>query len=46
MAKRLTDEEIEVAAVEALRTSLGGPDTDIGQARLRNLAVLQRRSQG
>lgn len=34
---KLTDEQIESAAVEALKTSLGGPDSDIGQARLRNL---------
>lgn len=46
MAKRLTDEEIETAAVEALRTSLGGPDTDIGQARLRNLQFYNAEAKG
>lgn len=33
----MAPDEIEQAVVEALRTSLGGPDTDIGAARLRNL---------
>lgn len=46
MAKRLTDEEIETAAVEALKTSLGGPDTDIGQARLRNLQFYNAEAKG
>lgn len=44
--KKLTDAEIEMAAVEALRTSLGGPDTDIGQARLRNLEFYNAEAKG
>lgn len=44
--KKMTDAEIEAAAVEALRTSLGGPDTDIGQARLRNLEFYNAEAKG
>ena len=34
---KMTEEDIEAAAVEAMRLSLGAADTDVGQARLRNL---------
>ena len=34
---KMTEEDIEAAAVEAMRLSLGGADTDVGHARLRNL---------
>ena len=36
-ADKLTDEQIEAAAQEALTNSLGGPDSDVGQLRLRNI---------
>jgi hypothetical protein len=44
--RKLTDEEVEAAALEALRTSLGGPDTDIGEARLRNLEFYNAEAKG
>lgn len=44
--KKMTDEEIETAAREALSLSLGGPDTDIGQARLRNLEFYNAEAKG
>jgi len=44
--KKMTDAEIETAAREALATSLGGPDTDIGQARLRNLEFYNAEAKG
>lgn len=43
---KLTDEQIESAAVQALSASLGGPDTDIGQARLRNLEFYNAEPKG
>lgn len=45
MAK-LTDEQIESTAVEALRNALGGPDTDVGQLRLRNLEAYNAQPEG
>jgi hypothetical protein len=35
--KKLTAEEIESAALEAMRSSLGAPDSEVGAARLRNI---------
>lgn len=35
--KKLTDEEIESAALEAMRSSLGAPDSEVGAQRLRNI---------
>lgn len=35
--EKIDDESLESIAVEFLRTALGGPDTDIGVIRLRNL---------
>lgn len=35
--QKLTEDEIEAAALEAMRTALGSPESDIGAARLRNL---------
>jgi hypothetical protein len=37
VADKLTDEQIEATACEFMRNAMGAPDTDIGQARLRNL---------
>lgn len=37
MAQKLTDEQIESAAREALQNSLGGENTSIARARLRNI---------
>lgn len=37
MAEKMTSVQIESAAVEAMRTALGGPDSDVGRSRLRNL---------
>ena len=37
MADKLTDEQIEAIARDFSRSAMGAPDTDIGQARLRNL---------
>jgi hypothetical protein len=34
---KLTDEEIESAALEAMRCSIGAPDSEVGIARLRNV---------
>lgn len=34
---KLTDEEIESAALEAMRSSLGAPDSEVGRLRLRNI---------
>lgn len=36
-AKKLTEQDIEAAACEAMRSAIGGPDTDVGHARLRNI---------
>ncbi len=44
--RKMTDAEIEQAALEALRTSMGGPDTDVGQARLRNLEFYNAEPKG
>ncbi len=46
MREKLTDEQIESAAVEAMRTALGGPESDIGRARLRNLAAYNAEARG
>lgn len=35
--EKMTDSEVGAICVEALHTSLGGPGTEVGQARLRNL---------
>ena len=35
--EKLTDSELERVVCDALKTSLGSPDSDVGQARLRNL---------
>lgn len=35
--EKLTDSELERVVCDALKTSLGAPDSDVGQARLRNL---------
>ncbi len=43
---KLTDEDIEVAAQQALRASLGAPDSDVGQARLRNLEAYNAEAKG
>ena len=45
MAK-LTDQDIESAAVKALQSSLGGEQSDIGIARLRNLSFYNARAEG
>jgi hypothetical protein len=42
----MAPDEIEQAVLEALRTSLGGPDTDIGAARLRNLEAYNAEAVG
>ena len=44
--RKMTEDEIEAAALEALRSSLGGPDTDVGQARLRNLEFYNAEAKG
>lgn len=43
---KLTDEAIEIAAQEALRNSLGGPDSEVGRARLRNLEAYNAEAVG
>ena len=45
-SKKLTDEEIEQTAREFLRTAMGAPDTDVGQARLRNLEYYNAEPEG
>jgi hypothetical protein len=35
--QKMTEQEIEAAACEAMRSAIGGPDTDVGHARLRNI---------
>jgi hypothetical protein len=45
-AKKLTDEEIESAALEAMRSSLGAPDSEIGAARLRNIEAYNAEPEG
>lgn len=35
--EKMTDEEVGAIAVQALQSSLGGPGTEVSQARLRNL---------
>lgn len=37
MAEKLTDDQIEAIAVDAMRGALGGPEGEVGQARLRNI---------
>lgn len=44
--RKLSDDEIEVAAQEALKSSLGGPDSDIGQIRLRNIEAYNAEPKG
>lgn len=44
--EKMTDEEVGAIAVEALRTSLGGPGTEISQARLRNLEYYNAEPKG
>ena len=46
MARKLTDADIEAAAREALKSSLGAPDSDIGAARLRNLEFYNAEAMG
>ena len=46
MANKLTDEQIEQTAREFLRTAMGAPDTDVGQARLRNLEYYNAEAEG
>lgn len=43
---KMTDEEVEAAARDAMRTALGGPDTDVGKARLRNLEAYNAEAVG
>lgn len=43
---KMTDEEVGAIAVEALRTSLGGPGTEVSQARLRNLEFYNAEATG
>jgi hypothetical protein len=43
---KLTDEQIEQVAVQALANSLGGPDTEIGALRLRNLEAYNALAEG
>jgi hypothetical protein len=45
-AKKLTEDEIEAAAVEAMRSSIGGPDSDVGHARLRNIEAYNAEAVG
>jgi len=42
----ITDDAIGALCVEALRTSLGGPGTEISQARLRNLEYYNAEAKG
>lgn len=46
MTKKLTDEQIEGIAVEAMRSAIGGPDGVIGKARLRNLRAYNAEPKG
>jgi hypothetical protein len=46
VADKLTDEQIEQTAREFLRTAMGAPDTDVGQARLRNLEYYNAEPEG
>lgn len=44
--QKMTDEEIEIAAQTALAHSLGSPDSDIGQIRLRNIEAYNAEAKG
>lgn len=46
MADELTDEQIEAIAREFSRSAMGAPDTDVGQARLRNLEYYNAEPEG
>lgn len=46
MADKLTDEQIEQTARDFLRTAMGAPDSDVGQARLRNLEYYNAEAEG
>lgn len=46
MSKKLTEEQIEQAACEAMRTAIGAPDTDIGEIRLRNIKAYNAEAEG
>lgn len=43
---RIDDQALEGICVEFLRTALGGPDTDVGEARLRNLIAYNATPEG
>ncbi|HEY5850863.1 MAG TPA: hypothetical protein VIT62_08890, partial [Lysobacter sp.] len=44
--EKMTDEEVGAIAVRALQASLGGPGTEVSQARLRNLEYYNAEAQG
>ena len=45
MAK-LTDDEIQTVAVESLRNAMGGPESDVGRLRLRNIIAYNGLAEG
>lgn len=44
--EKMTDDQVGAIAVEALQTSLGGPGTEVSQARLRNLEYYNAEATG
>ncbi|GAA5075501.1 portal protein [Lysobacter panacisoli] len=44
--EKMTDEEVGAIAVQALQSSLGGPGTEVSQARLRNLEYYNAEATG
>lgn len=46
MANKLTDEQIEAIAREFSRSAMGAPDSEVGQARLRNLEYYNAEPEG
>lgn len=44
--QKMTEQEIEAAAVEAMRSAIGGPDSDIGRLRLRNIEAYNAEAVG
>lgn len=44
--EKMTDEAVGAIAIEALQTSLGGPGTEVSQARLRNLEYYNAEATG
>lgn len=43
---KLSDEEVESAALEAMRSSLGAPDSEVGRIRLRNIEAYNAEPEG